>query len=163
MTSSSAPTHWWAHYRLLVGVSLGVVLLDQWTKALVRAYLPFGQVWAPWPEPWRSWVRIVHWRNTGSAFGLYQGANDLLLGLAVVVVLFVVWHFRQTALEARCLRWGLALQVGGALGNLWDRLTQGSVTDFIAVGRFPVFNVADIAITLGVLCLLLSTLAEEGS
>ncbi len=151
----------WARYRLLVSVGLAVALLDQATKALIRTYLPFAQVWAPWPAPWRQWVRIVHWRNTGAAFGLYQGANDLLLWVAIGVILFVVWHFRQTALEARCLRWGLALQVGGALGNLWDRLVYGSVTDFIAVARFPVFNLADVAITLGVVCLLWSTLRDE--
>ena len=152
----------WARYRLLLGVALGVLLLDQGTKALVRHFLPFGQVWAPWPTPWLEWVRIVHWRNSGAAFGLYQGANDVLAWLAVAVVIVVAWHFRQAALDARCLRWGLALQVGGALGNLWDRLYRGSVTDFVAVGQFPVFNLADIAITLGVACLLLATLREDG-
>ncbi len=151
----------WARYRLLLAVGLLVALLDQALKAWIRTHLPFGQVWTPWPEPWARWVRIVHWRNTGAAFGLYQGANDVLLWIAVAVIVFVVWHFRHTALQARCLRWGLALQVGGALGNLWDRVQHGSVTDFIAVGQFPVFNLADVAITLGVGCLLWSTLWEE--
>ncbi len=160
-TATAARPSLWVRYRLLISVGLAVALLDQWTKALVRAYLPFAQIWAPWPAPWRQWIRIVHWRNTGAAFGLYQGANDMLLWVAVFVIAFVVWHFRHAALEARCLRWGLALQVGGALGNLWDRVMHGSVTDFIAVARFPVFNLADVAITLGVVCLLWSTLLDE--
>jgi len=162
-TSAPSPPKpgFWTRYRLLVGVSLLIVLVDQALKAWVRRSLSLGQVWAPWPYPWRKWIRIIHWRNTGAAFGLYQGANDWLLWVAVGIVVLVVWHFRHTALEARCLRWGLALQVGGALGNLWDRIVHGSVTDFIAVGRFPVFNFADAAITIGVICLLGSALLEE--
>ncbi len=151
----------WAHYRLLVVVALGVALLDQLTKVWIRTHLALGEVLAPWPEPWRHWVRLVHWRNTGAAFGLYQGANDVLLILSILIILFVGWHYRNASPRARCLRWALALQIGGALGNLWDRFTYGWVTDFIAIGRFPVFNIADIAITVGVLCLLWATWREE--
>ncbi|NPA06279.1 MAG: signal peptidase II [Chloroflexi bacterium] len=158
---SSAWWRRWTHYRLLILVALGVALLDQLTKVWIRTHLALGEVWAPWPEPWRRWVRLVHWRNTGAAFGLYQGANDVLLILSILIILFVGWHYRNASPRARCLRWALALQIGGALGNLWDRFTYGWVTDFIAIGRFPVFNIADIAITFGVLCLLWATWREE--
>ncbi len=147
----------WTRYRLLLAVSLTVAFLDQASKAWIRRHLAFGAVWAPWPQPWRNWLRLVHWKNSGAAFGLGQNLNDVLLIVAVVVIGLVIWYFRQAAHEARCLRWGLALQVGGALGNLWDRALHGTVTDFLAVGDFPVFNLADVAISLGVLCLLWST------
>lgn len=162
-TSADAPRGGpglWSRYRLLVGVSLLTALLDQALKAWVRHQLAFGEVWAPWPAPWRYGLRIIHWRNSGAAFGLYQGANDWLLWVAVAVIVLVAWQFRHTSSEARCLRWGLALQVGGALGNLWDRIVYGSVTDLFAVARFPVFNLADAAITFGVFCLLWSTLQK---
>ncbi|NPA26369.1 MAG: signal peptidase II [Chloroflexi bacterium] len=153
----------WEQYRLLIVVAIGVLLLDQATKWWIRTHLALGEVLAPWPEPWSRWIRLIHWRNTGAAFGLYQGANDWLLVLSIFIILFVAWHYRKAAPRAHCLRWALALQIGGALGNLWDRIQYGWVTDFIAIGRFPVFNVADMAITLGVLCLLWATWNETES
>lgn len=148
-------------YVLLIGIALSVILLDQWTKSIVRASLPFGSSWSPWP--WLDpYARIVHWNNTGAAFGIFQGFSGVFAVLAVLVSLAIVYYFHRVSNEDWLLRAALGLQLGGALGNLIDRVTQnGEVTDFISVGNFAVFNVADASITVGVLVLLLGVWLKE--
>lgn len=148
-------------YGLLALVAAGVILLDQVTKAVVRANIPFGSQWMPvdWIAPF---FRFVHWENTGAAFGLFQQGGILFGVLAVLVAVFIVIYFPQIPREERLMRIALAMQLGGALGNLVDRIRLGAVTDFISVGTFPVFNIADSSITVGVGLLLLSLwLAEK--
>jgi signal peptidase II len=141
-------------YGLLVLVSGFVILLDQITKAIVRANLPFGGSWTPF-EGALSFLKIVHWENTGAAFGMFQGGGLIFGILAVIVAVFIVVYFPQIPTEQVLMRIALAMQLGGAIGNLIDRVRFGPVTDFIAVGAFPVFNVADASITVGVGILLL--------
>jgi signal peptidase II len=146
-------------YLFLLAVAGGSVLLDQVTKWLVRTNLSFTEAWMPldWLAPY---VRIVHWKNTGAAFGLFRDGNLLFAILAIVVSLAIINYYPMLPRGAQFLRFALALQMGGAMGNLIDRITRGWVTDFVSVGALPVFNVADASITLGVVILLLPYLPE---
>ncbi len=141
-------------YVFLVFVAGLIVFLDQWTKDWVRHNLSLGETWVPW-----SWLahyaRVLHWQNSGAAFGLFQQGGGIFTVLAVVVALMIIYYFPRIGSGDWALRLAMGLQLGGAIGNLVDRLQHGSVTDFVSVGTFPVFNVADASITLGVLILLL--------
>jgi signal peptidase II len=151
----------WRSYRFLILISGLVVLLDQLSKAYIRSNFQEGvDMWAPWP--WMiQYARIIHISNTGIAFGLFQGMGNIFTILYVVVVIGIVYYFMSVPMEDWLLRLALALLLGGALGNLVDRLTQGYVTDFISVGNFPVFNIADSGITLGVIALAIGVWLQE--
>jgi len=144
-------------YRFLLSVAAVAVALDQWTKWLIRAYLPLGHTWTPW-EWLVPYARIVHWKNVGAAFGLFQGGGWVFAALAVVVAALILIYFPEIPRCEKYLRLALALQFGGAIGNLIDRLTRGWVTDFVSLGNFPVFNVADACISIGVALIVLSFL-----
>jgi len=138
-----------------------IVLLDYYSKDLVRRTLSLGESWMPleWLTPF---ARIVHWRNSGAAFGMFQSGGLIFTGLAIVVSIFIIYYFPQVPKEEWALRLAMGLQLGGALGNLIDRLLHdGYVTDFLSVGSFPVFNVADSSITMGVCVLILGVLISE--
>ncbi len=125
-----------------------VFLLDQLTKFLVRAYLPFG-----YSFPFDGFFRITHVHNTGSAFGILQGQNTPLIFVSVIGILVLALIYRSQPRPTNLLRLSLGLQIGGALGNLLDRLRLGWVTDFIDVGAWPVFNLADASIVTGLVLL----------
>jgi signal peptidase II len=147
-------------YALLAAMAVTIVGLDQWTKALVRANLALGETWSPWP--WLApYARIVNWNNTGAAFGMFQGFSGVFTVLAIVVAGVIIYYFPRLSSRDWVLRIAMGLQLGGALGNLVDRVTLGRVTDFISVGSFAVFNVADSSITLGVIVLLLGVWFKE--
>jgi signal peptidase II len=139
-------------------VALPIVALDQWTKSLVRNDLPLGTSWLPSWLDWLSpYARIVHWYNTGAAFGLFKQGWLIFTILAFIVAGAILYYYPRLDSGDWLLRLALGMQMGGALGNLISRLTMGGqVTDFISVGNFPVFNVADSSITVGVGLLLLT-------
>jgi signal peptidase II len=141
-------------YLILVAVAGLVVFLDQWTKNWVRSNLAFGETWMPW-EQLAPYARILHWRNSGAAFGLFQEGGGIFAVLAVVVAALIIYYFPRLGPQDWALRLAMGLQLGGALGNLIDRLQHGQVTDFISVGNFPIFNIADSSITMGVVILVL--------
>ncbi len=141
-------------YLFLVILAGIVIALDQWTKELVRRNLQVGEVWSPW-DALTPYARIVHWKNSGAAFGILQGFGGMFMVLAIVVAIMIFVYFPQVPRRDWSLRIALGLQLGGAVGNLIDRLTQGYVTDFISVGTFPVFNIADSSISIGVAILAL--------
>lgn len=145
---------------MLAGMAGIIIIFDQWTKALVRSTLPIGEMWSPWP--WLAPIpRIVNWNNTGAAFGFFQGYNGVLILLAIIVSIVIIYYFPRVTSDDWVMRVALGLQLGGALGNLIDRLALGRVTDFISVGSFAVFNVADSSITIGVIVLILSVWYKE--
>ena len=147
-------------YVFLFTIAGLIIALDQWTKYLVRSNLALRETWSPWAwlEPY---ARIVNWKNTGAAFGILQDFNTVFAILAVVVALAIVYYFPRVGKEEWPLRLALSMQMGGALGNLIDRLTQGYVTDFVSVGSFAVFNVADASISVGVVVLLVGVWIRE--
>jgi signal peptidase II len=142
-------------YSLLVGIALVILVLDQWTKSLVRNGLAYGEAWSPW-EWLMPYARIVHWNNTGVAFGMFQGYGMVFTVLALIVATVIVYYYPRVPVEEWPLRIAMGMQLGGALGNLIDRVTNnGQVTDFISVGNFAVFNIADASISVGVAVLLI--------
>lgn len=147
---------------MLLGVAGISVALDQWTKWLVRENIEFGGQWLP---DWLMWLspyaRIVHWHNSGAAFGMFQNGNLVFTILAFVVIGAILYYFPQVENDDWTLKLAMGLQLGGAAGNLIDRLLAGRVTDFISVSVFPVFNIADASITVGVLVLLLGVWIKE--
>ena len=146
-------------YGFLLLLGGAVILLDQAVKAWIEGHIPFGQQVTPLPAC--PCLHITNWHNSGMAFGLGQAWGHVLLALGVVYALGVLLAFPAIARSGWWLRWGMAIQWGGALGNLLDRLRHGYVTDFVAVGRFPVFNLADAAISLSVVFLLLGELLDH--
>jgi signal peptidase II len=147
-------------YLLLLSVSGLIIILDQITKTIIIANLPFQGVWSPWD--WLTpYARIVHWYNTGVAFGMFQNQNVLFSILSILVSLVILYYFPRVPRQDWSLRLAMGMQLGGALGNLIDRLRLGHVTDFISVGNFPVFNVADASISVGVVILILGVWIQD--
>ncbi len=118
--------------------------LDQLAKFVVRQTLDWRYSW-----PAEGFFRFTHVHNTGSAFGLFQDQNLplLIVSLLGVGVLAFIYHTQER--PGLLMRASIALMLGGALGNLTDRIWQGHVTDFIDIGPWPVFNLADSAIVVG--------------
>lgn len=132
------------HLRF-ASLAIAVIVFDQVTKVILRETLALGE---------REWLAqffaFSHVANDGGAFGLFGGANTVLAVSAVVAIGVVVIYYLFPPLDHWLVRSGLALIVGGAIGNLLDRIYQGHVTDFIDFIHFPAFNVADAAINVGV-------------
>ena len=139
-----------------------IIALDQWTKWLVRTNIPESQSWLPDSLLWLSpYARIVHWYNKGAAFGIFQEGSMIFTVLAFIVSAAIIYYYPQVSSQDWPLRLAMSMQLGGAIGNLIDRLTIGHVTDFLSVGRFPVFNVADASISVGCVVLLLGVWWQE--
>lgn len=139
-----------------------IIALDQWTKWLVRTNIPAGQSWLPDSLLWLSpYARIVHWYNKGAAFGIFQEGSMVFTVLAFLVSAAIIYYYPQVSRQDWPLRLAMSMQLGGAIGNLIDRLTLGHVTDFISVGTFPVFNIADSSISVGCVVLLLGVWWQE--
>jgi len=147
-------------YTFLTLIAGTVITLDQITKYWVRSNIAMGDTWMPW-EWLVPYARIAHWYNTGVAFGMFQGRGTLFTILAFLVAGAIIFYFPSVPSQDWSLRLAMGLQLGGAVGNLIDRLTIGHVTDFISVGNFPVFNIADSSITVGVCVLLLGIWLQE--
>ncbi|MDP2778494.1 MAG: signal peptidase II [Anaerolineales bacterium] len=149
-------------YLILLGVASIMVALDQWTKWLVRENIQYGGMWLPDSLIWLSpYARIVHWYNSGAAFGMFQNGNLIFTILAFIVIGAIFYYYPFVQNEDWTLKLAMGLQLAGAAGNLVDRLMMGKVTDFISIGTFPVFNVADSSITIGVVVLLLGVWIRE--
>lgn len=149
-------------YIYLIGIGGLIVALDQWTKWLVRQNIPFQQMWLPeWLAWLRPYARIVNWSNSGAAFGMFQNGNLVFTILAFIVIGAIFYYFPKVENEDWTLKLAMGLQLGGAAGNLVDRLMVGRVTDFISIGTFAVFNVADASISVGVAVLLLGVWLKE--
>ncbi len=149
-------------YAILLGLAGVVAALDQWTKWLVRTNIPFQGTWLPESLAWLSpYARIVHWSNSGAAFGSFQNGNPVFIVLAFIVIGAILYYYRRVEANERFLRLAMGLYMGGVIGNLIDRLTLGEVTDFISIGNFYIFNAADSAINVGVAVLLIGMWMRE--
>jgi signal peptidase II len=134
----------WARAGLVLAA---VLVADQLTKHLAREGLRPGE-----EDPILPALKLVHVRNEGVAFGIDPGGATLVVVLIALALLALVLYFaRHTAKPLMWLPVGLLL--GGALGNIVDRIRDGAVTDFLKIPAWPAFNIADIAITVGVLSL----------
>ena len=140
---------WWNAVFLLIG--LLVIVADQLSKTWIRANLARGHSLFD-----IGFFRITHVRNTGAAFGLFQDQSLVLtiIGVAIVVTLLICSRFFRRSvpfLGGMLGRLAISLVLGGTVGNLIDRLRLGYVTDFIDFSYWPAFNIADSAITVGVI------------
>lgn len=150
------------NYWGIFTIAAAIIALDQWTKWLVRTHIPAGQSWLPDTLLSLSpYARIVHWYNRGAAFGIFQEGSMVFTVLAFIVSAAIIYYYPQVSRQDWPLRLAMSMQLGGAIGNLIDRLTIGHVTDFISVGTFPVFNIADSSITVGCVVLLLGVWWQE--
>ena len=137
-----------------------VVALDQVVKALVTAFLGEG---APRQsiDLLGAFLSLEYVENRGAAFGFFSNQGPALAILAVLVLSGLTWYYTQQRAATPWLMIGVGFIAGGAIGNLTDRLRFGFVVDFIAVGPWPRFNVADAAITFGVVCLVAHGIRED--
>lgn len=141
--------------RSFVVCALVVLVLDIVTKAIVYRTLPLG---GPPIEVLGEWLRWTYIHNTGAAFGLFQGNRLVFVAVSVVSSVVIVYLVATGRYRDRWTPVALGLILGGAIGNLIDRLWLGAVIDFIDVGigphRWPFFNIADSGITIGVTILI---------
>ena len=139
-----------------LGIALIIVLLDQLTKALIVRSFQLGD-----SHTVNALFNVVRVHNVGAAFSFLAGASGwqrwFFVGLGALAALFIVWMLRSHGGQ-RLFSWALALILGGAVGNVIDRLLHGYVVDFLQVhyerSYFPSFNVADSAITVGAILLI---------
>ena len=146
----------WYKDWVFYSIAIAVFILDQISKEVIRRHLP---LYDSWPE--EGFLRIVHGLNTGSAFGLFSGFTNLLIIASIVGIGVVLYYFQKQEITVIWYRLSIGLIVGGALGNLVDRLKDGAVVDFISVGWWPAFNVADSSISVGMVLLVLILLLGE--
>jgi len=121
------------------------LVLDQLTKWQVIERLSVGESW-----PSTGLFRFTHAWNTGTAFSLFQGQGDILTWVSLGAVAVLTWIYKSINDPPWVLRIAFGLQFGGAIGNIVDRFRLGHVTDFIDVGVWPVFNIADSSIVVGI-------------
>jgi signal peptidase II len=141
---------------MLLSVIAVVLLADQFSKFLIRDLLLFGQ-----SIPATGFFRFTHVYNTGSLFGIFQGYNFPLILASALAVGLLIWIYKSYSNKGTLIKLSLGLQLGGALGNLSDRLWLGHVTDFIDIGIWPVFNIADSSIVVGLFILGFLVLTEK--
>lgn len=142
----------------LFSILLLALVGDQLTKLAVVASLRFGE-----SVPAEGLFRFTYTTNTGSIFGLFPGQTAALTVASFVGVGILLYFYHAHPWPGRLLRLSLGLQLGGAIGNLVDRVRLGHVVDFIDVGPWPVFNLADSSIVVGITLLVTLFLLEERS
>ena len=146
------PTIW-----ILVGVATATLIADQLTKYLIRESFAIGESW-----PREGFFRITHGTNTGTAFGLFPDQTLLLTIASVVAIGFIIYYYRAHGGQTWLSGLNIGLLLGGAFGNLIDRVVAGRVTDFIDVGAWPIFNIADSAVVVGITLLIANMVLFEG-
>ncbi|WP_103107630.1 signal peptidase II [Brevibacillus reuszeri] len=142
-------------YYLIAAV---IIALDQWTKHLVLNYMERGE-----SIPLIADVfHLTSHRNMGAAFGILQNQRWLFIVITIAVVVGIVFSLIRIGKKQPRTSLALSLVLGGAIGNFIDRATTGQVVDFLdfTLINFPIFNVADMAITIGVGLLLLDVLLD---
>ncbi len=158
MPSATSPAPAWRWFLLL---SLPLYLLDQGTKALITATIPANSGFPVIP----GFFDLVHWHNTGAAFGLGRGNNMLFIAFSTIAILGILVAVGRRFVTDPWSVIGVAFLLAGVLGNLTDRLRFGWVTDFLYfyVGSWgwPAFNVADICICTAAGCFLLGGFRKE--
>jgi signal peptidase II len=136
-------------------IAVLVFILDRVTKGLVVAYVPSGTEVQALPFLW-----ITNANNSGAAFSIAPNATLFFLVASIAVAAGLIWYVARNPISPATGAL-LGLILGGTLGNGYDRLVHGTVTDFVALHFWPVFNVADAAITVGVILLLLWSVLRQ--
>ncbi|MBN8654169.1 MAG: signal peptidase II [Anaerolineae bacterium] len=150
-------------FFIFFGVAAAIVAFDQWTKWLVIQSIPLNTSWLPESWEWLSpYARFFHIQNRGASFGMFQDGNTFFIVLTTVIVAGIVYYVSQMEHPSSWMWVAAGMYLGGAVGNLIDRLTIGAVTDFISVGTFYIFNIADASINISVVLLLILSWRNRG-
>lgn len=165
LKSPNAQVHTLVHNRtwyptLLWMLPVGIVAIDQILKAIIVMWLGPDAGTHRW-EFAGAFLALTYLENTGAAFGMLPDHTELLAALSIIIVAacgFLMWRESKVHPLTAC---GIAFVVGGAVGNMIDRIRLGYVVDFIAVGIWPTFNIADSAITIGIVLLVWSVIRDE--
>ncbi|MFJ3387138.1 signal peptidase II [Lysinibacillus sp. NPDC086135] len=145
------------------GLAVFVVILDQWTKWLIVKNMEFGErisVWDPW-------FGILSHRNRGAAWGMLEGQMWLFSIVTIGVICAILYFYHKEAKGKPIFQVGLMFLLGGAVGNFIDRIFRGEVVDFVNVlipvinYDFPIFNIADAALTMAVVILMIGLIVED--
>ena len=136
---------------------LFILFLDQSTKFLVKNNLDLYQSW-----PSEGFFRITHGINTGIAFGLLENQSIILITiLPIIAIVFLIYYYKKQVQSNRLIRIIFGLQLGGAFGSIIDRILLGSVVDFIDIGPWYIFNIADSSIVCGLILLIFFIVIQE--
>ena len=137
-------------------IILAIVIADQLSKWAVASSLQLHETIPVIPGVFH----ITYVQNPGAAFGLFAYQRPLFIAVAALMIALAVFYRKRIQQESRLFQWAVTIGIAGALGNLIDRLRTGYVVDFFDFRMFPVFNIADIAITTGVILLIWTTLFD---
>jgi len=142
-------------------IALIVVAIDQFTKWLILKYMELGESITIIEDL----LYLTSHRNRGAAWGILQGQMWFFYLITVVVIIGIIFYLKKGAEEGSLFKWSLVLMLGGAIGNFIDRLFRKEVVDFIHTFpfgyNFPIFNVADSSLVIGVALLIIHMLREE--
>ncbi|MCI8346829.1 MAG: signal peptidase II [Bacilli bacterium] len=145
----------------IYGICSIILLIDQVTKILITFKMKLHQVITVIP----SFFHIHYVRNTGAAFSILEGGRYLLIGFAIIVFLYLQRYISKNKMKRKLEIISLGLLMGGLVGNLIDRLLYGYVIDFLSCSlgtyQFPIFNIADIAIVLGISLFIVDIINQE--
>lgn len=136
---------------LIFSVAVLVVILDQLTKFLIKLSLQLNES----VPIIKNIFHLTYVTNTGSAFGLFKGINPFFILFSIIIIVAIFYCLRKVVESEKLLQFAVGLLLGGTIGNLADRLFYGAVTDFIDFRIWPVFNVADSAVTISVMLLII--------
>ncbi|MEW5958612.1 MAG: signal peptidase II [Chloroflexota bacterium] len=146
----------------ILAVAALVFALDQASKYLVLQFIQKEASWTLFPALARLF-RLTYITNTGAAFGIFPQLGGTFMLVAVMVIVAIILFHHHLPIENFWVRFSLGLQLGGALGNLLDRIRHGHVIDFVDIGFWPIFNLADLSIIAGVTILAYFLWDEEQS
>ncbi|HEY8171757.1 MAG TPA: signal peptidase II [Dehalococcoidia bacterium] len=139
-------------------IAVLVIAADQFTKWLIRSNLGLYETW---PADSTGFFRLIHVTNSGAAFGILQGQTPFLIVTSLLGLVAILMYYVYPPMDHGIIRIALGMQLGGAIGNLIDRVRLGEVTDFVDVGSFPTFNIADASITMSIIAVLTFFLFQE--
>jgi len=144
-------------YFIPVLIFVSVVVFDQTTKILAKSHIQPGNS----IHLIKNFLKLTYVTNTGSAFGIFKGMNLVLIMLSAIIAAILLHYLIKT--ESKNERFLISLILGGTAGNLIDRIAYGSVVDFIELPKWPVFNIADSAISIGVIFLIAVYIKQKNS
>lgn len=138
----------WKPDAIVLGLGALIVLVDQITKVLVERNLTYQVPWNP-IEALKPYISLTYVTNTGAAFGMFKQGSLFFTITSILVIIGILFYYRHLPKNASLLFVSLGMQLGGATGNLIDRLIRGHVVDFVNINIWPVWNVADSFIVIG--------------
>lgn len=136
---------------IVFSTALFILVLDQFTKYIIKQNFQLNQS----ISIIKNILHLTYVTNTGSAFGLFKGFNFVFILFSFIVVIVIVHYLKKINQNEKLLQFSIGLLLGGTIGNLIDRLAYGSVIDFIDFRIWPVFNIADSAVTISIILLII--------